>query len=349
MNLRVWALTAACALGAVRLAAQSPSEGAAPVGPQSNVVFTQYSSLSSVAEIVRRMLSPLEARRATQAASRSGKSMQGQALDLANERFSLYVPRKTSPQGYSLLVFVSPYEDARIPFDWISALDRHDMIFVSAARSGNSTNVFDRREPLALLGAVNVMSRYAIDPRRIYVAGFSGGSRVAERLAIGYPELFHGGLLLAGSDPPGEARLPLPPADIFARFQESGRLVYASGSQDTYHLAEDGVSRRSMSTWCVFDVAGGPIAGLSHELPDGGTIDRLLDELDAPRPPDPAKLAACRAQVDASLDAALRGVQDLAHAGKLDKARDALGKLDTRFGGLAAPRSVELAESLNAP
>ncbi len=58
MNLRVWALTAACALGTVRLTAQSPSEGAAPVGPQSNVVFTQYSTLSSVAEIVRRMLSP---------------------------------------------------------------------------------------------------------------------------------------------------------------------------------------------------------------------------------------------------------------------------------------------------
>ena len=157
MNLRVWALTAACALGTVRLAAQSPSEGAAPVGPQSNVVFTQYSTLSSVAEIVRRMLSPLEARRVTQAASRSGKSMQGQALDLASERFSLYVPRKTSPQGYSLLVFVSPYEDARIPLDWISALDRHDMIFVSVARSGNSTNVFDRREPLALLGAVTTI------------------------------------------------------------------------------------------------------------------------------------------------------------------------------------------------
>jgi len=235
MHLRVWALTAACALGTVRLAAQSPSEGAAPVGPQSNVVFTQYSTLSSVAEIVRRMLSPLAARRVTQAASRSGKSMQGQALDLASERFSLYVPRKTSPQGYSLLVFVSPYEDARIPLDWISALDRHDMIFVSAARSGNSTNVFDRREPLALLGAVNVMSRYAIDPRRIYVAGFSGGSRVAERLAIGYPELFQGGLLLAGSDPPGEARLPLPPADIFARFLDAATRAIASGDHEPLH------------------------------------------------------------------------------------------------------------------
>jgi hypothetical protein len=348
MNCRIWALTAACALGSVRLAAQSPSEAAAPVGPQSNVVFTRYSSLSSAAEIVRRMLSPLEARRVMQAASRSGKSLQGQPLDLAKERFSLYVPRKAPLQGYALLVFVSPYEDARIPSDWTSVLDRLAMIFVTAARSGNSANVFDRREPLALLGAVNVLSRYVIDPQRIYVAGFSGGSRVAERLAIGYPELFRGGLLLAGSDPAGDARVPLPPADIFARFQESGRLVYSSGSRDDYHLAEDVVSRKSMPTWCVFDIAGGSIAGLGHELPNGALIERLLDELDAPRSPQPVKLAECRAQVDASLDAALRGVQDLARAGKVGKARDALAKLDARFGGLAAPRSVELAETLNA-
>jgi pimeloyl-ACP methyl ester carboxylesterase len=346
MYSRIRALMA-CALGTLSLAAHSPGEGTAPVGPQSNVVFSQYSSLSSVAEIVRRMLSPLEARRVSRAASRSGKNLQGQPLDLAKERFSLYVPQETPPQGYFLLVFVSPYDDARIPLDWISALDRHGMIFVTAARSGNSAAVFDRREPLALLGAVNVMSRYAIDPRRIYIAGFSGGSRVAERLAIGYPDLFRGGLLFAGSDPPGGARLPLPPADLFARFQESGRLVYASGSRDAYHLAEDGVSRRSMTTWCVFDLADSSIPGLGHELPGGGTIDRLLGQLDAPRSPDSVKLAACRAQVEASLDAALRGVRDLADAGKLDKARDALAKLDGRFGGLAAPRSVELADSLH--
>jgi hypothetical protein len=348
MKFTIWALSAACALGTVRLAAQPTSEGAAPVGPRSNVVFTEYSPLSRAAEIVRRMLSPLEARRVLAAASRGGKSLDGQPLDLAKERFSLYVPRETPPQGYSLLVFVSPYDDARIPLDWMSALDRHGMIFVTAARSGNSANVFDRREPLALLGAMNVVSRYPVDPRKIYVGGFSGGARVAERLAIGYPELFRAGLLLAGSDPVGDARLPLPPADVFARFQESGRLVYASGSRDVYHLAEDGVSRTSMAAWCVFDVAGGAIPGLGHELPDGGGIDRLLDELDAPRSSDPAKLAECRARVDASLDAALRGAREPAQAGKFDKARDALAKLDAQFGGLAAPRSIELAESLNA-
>jgi hypothetical protein len=98
----------------------------------------------------------------------------------------------------------------------------------------------------------------------------------------------------------------------------------------------------------MFDVAGNTIPGLGHELPSGAILDRLLGELDAPKASDPARLAECRAQVNASLEAALRAVQDLAQAGKLGKARDALGRLDARFGGLAAPRSVELAESLNA-
>jgi hypothetical protein len=347
MNVRIWTLMGACALGAARLAAQSPIEGAAPVGLQTNVVFTQYSSLSSTAQIVRRMFSPLEAHRVTQAASHAGNDMQGQPLDLAGERFSLYVPREAPRQGYALLVFISPYEDARIPLDWISALDRHGMILVTAAHSGNATNVFDRREPLALLGAVNVESRYAVDPRRIFVAGFSGGSRVAERLAIAYPELFRGALLLAGSDPAGDGRLPLPPADIFARFQESSHLVYATGSRDTYHIAKDVVSRQSMASWCVFDVTGRSIAELAHELPNASTLDRLLDELDTAKSPDVAKLAECRARLDASLDTALREVQDLAHVGKRDKARDALARLDARFGGLAAPRSLELADALN--
>jgi hypothetical protein len=343
----IWAPAAVCALFSGFLAAQPTDDGPARVGRQGNVVFTQYASLTSAAEIVRRMISPLEARGVLQAASRTGKNLQGQPLDLAKERFSLYVPREAPPQGYALLAFVSPYDDASIPIDWISVLERHGMIFVTAARSGNAANVFDRREPLALLAAINVIARYAVDPQRIYVAGFSGGSRVAEHLAIGYADLFRGGLLLAGSDPAGDARLPLPPADILARFQESGRLVYASGSQDVYHLAQDGISQKSMSAWCMFDIAGNTIPGLGHELPNGATLDRLLGELEAPKVSDAARLAECRAQVNAALDAALRGVQDLARAGKLGKARDALGKLDARFGGLAAPRSVELAESLN--
>jgi len=343
------ALLRACAFGAGALAAVSAAAGAAgivdaasPRGMQSDVVFTLYSPLSSVAQIVRRMMSPLEALRLRQASARRGGSLQGQAIDLSKERFALYVPRVPPPGGYALFIYVSPYEDAQIPREWSSVLDRHGMIFVTAARSGNSANVFDRREPLALLAVYNIESRYLIDARRIYVGGFSGGSRVAERLALGYPELFRGALLYAGSDPLGDGRLPLPEAALFDRFQESTRVVLASGERDDYHLTEDAHSERSMQQWCVFDVARQTIPWTSHELPDASAFDRLLDALERGEKPAPQRLSECRARIGTALDAEIATVGDLLRAGKLDKARRTLARIDAHYGGLAAPRSAEL-------
>ena len=42
-----------------------------------------------------------------------------------------------------------------------------------------------RREPLALLAALNILADYPIDPEQVYIGGFSGGSRIARRLASG--------------------------------------------------------------------------------------------------------------------------------------------------------------------
>jgi len=74
---------------------------------------------------------------------------------------------------------------------------------------------------MALLAAYNTMKQYPVDPQQVYIGGFSGGARVALRLALGYPDVFHGALLNAGSDPAGTLDVPLPPADLFRRFQES--------------------------------------------------------------------------------------------------------------------------------
>jgi len=93
-----------------------------------------------------------------------------------------------------------------LPQEWVSVLDRYGVIFVSAARSGNDESVSGRREPLALLAAHNIMKEHPVDPEHIYVAGFSGGSRIALRLALGYPDLFHGAILNAGSDSIGDGR-----------------------------------------------------------------------------------------------------------------------------------------------
>ena len=49
------------------------------------------------------------------------------------------------PGGSGLLVFVPPWQEARVPPGWAGALDRNGTIFVSAAHSGNEENVMARR------------------------------------------------------------------------------------------------------------------------------------------------------------------------------------------------------------
>jgi len=317
-------------------------------GLQSDVVFREYSPLSSTPELVRRLSSPLTALRLTQEAERAGKVLRGQPIDLTRERFSLYVPAGAPPaHGYSLLVFVPPWPKAEVPRPWMSVLDRHAMIFVTAANSGNDANTADRREPLALLAATNVMTLLPVDPQQVYVGGFSGGSRVALRLALGYPDLFQGALLNAGSDPIGTAELPLPPGDLFRQVQDSTRLVYVTGERDDAHLVDDMHSRQSLEKLCIFDVVTVTEPRREHEVADLAAFSRSLDALlghgDARRS---SRLAECRAGLERDLDVQLSQAEQAFTRGESSAARALLSKIDVRFSGLAAPRSVELARRL---
>jgi pimeloyl-ACP methyl ester carboxylesterase len=319
------------------------TQSTAPVGLRNGVGFTEYSALSSSPELVRRLFSPLAALRVNQEAARAGKTLRGQPINLASESFSIYVPADPSPHGYSLLVFVPPWPKAEVPPHWIPALDRHGMILVTAANSGNDANTVDRREPLALLAAHNVMAQYPVDPQQVYIGGFSGGSRIALRLALGYPDVFHGALLNAGSDPIGNADVPLPPADLFRRFQDSTRLVYVTGERDDAHLIDDIHSRQSLEKWCVFDVITQSEPRKEHELADASAFSRALDALLGRTQPHLNKLPDCRARIDADLSAQLKQVEDSFARGETAAALRLLDKVDARYGGLAAPRSVEFA------
>ena len=329
--------------------AAAAGDAPAATGLQRDVVFTDYSPLSRSAELIRRLLSPLNALRVNQMSAQPGHAMREQPLDLAHEQFVVYVPAAAPSQGYALLVFVPPWEEATVPPKWISALDHHGMIYVSAANSGNDADVLDRRVPLALLAAQNIIKRYPIDPQRIYIGGFSGGSRVAERIALGYPDLFHGTLLMAGSDTIGNAQLTLPPSALFQQFQDITRLVYLTGQQDDAHLDMDRQSQQSMRDWCVFHVATVAAPWSGHEVATPAPLNHALDVLDKPVQPDPAKLADCRAHIDHALTIQLQQVENLLASGKPDAARALLNKIDARYGGLAAPRSLDLAKKIDAP
>ncbi|MBS0432708.1 MAG: alpha/beta hydrolase [Proteobacteria bacterium] len=295
---------------------------------------------------MRRLLSPLTAWRMQRQLQQAHETLSDQAIELSRERFALYVPPRAPSQGYALLVFVPPWEDAQVPQQWVPPLDRNGVIFVSAARSGNDADVLDRREPLALLAAYNVMQRYHVDPERIYVGGFSGGSRVALRLALAYPDLFRGALLEAGSDPIGSAGIPLPPAGLMRLFQQDTRLVFLTGSEDTFHTAQDSRSRDSLNAWCVFDSVTESMWRAGHDVATGTDFGRALKALQRSARPETGRLDACRQRNQQAMDAQLQQAQALIEAHEIDAARKLLEQIDAKYGGLAAPRSVELMERI---
>jgi pimeloyl-ACP methyl ester carboxylesterase len=309
-----------------------------------DVVFSDYGDSSSNPELVRRLQSPLTADRIRQELKRSGKTLAAQPLNLSEERFIVHLPPHQPDGGFALLVFVPPWQGAQLPREWVPVLDRYGVIFVSAARSGNDESVSGRREPLALLAALNIMKLHPVHPEHIYIAGFSGGSRIALRLALGYPDVFHGAILNAGSDSIGDGGIPLPPKDLFLRFQDSTHLIYVTGDRDSEHLVDDMVSIRSMHKWCVFNVEDYIQPRVGHEPAGVPALSRALEGLlNGSSRPDSGKLAACRSAIDSDLEKKFQKVQSLGAAGRRADVDKLLMEIDERYGGLAAPRSVELA------
>jgi hypothetical protein len=332
----------ACAMG-LALADAAPQTGA-----QNNVVFSEYSPLSRSLEIVRRSFSPLTFVELSRTAAASGKHLREQPLDLSRESFAIYTPVHMPPDGYSLLVFVSPLESGLIPSSWHSVLERHGTIVVSASKSGNTQPIWDRRVPLALIGAFNIMQRYPVNPKRVYVGGFSGGSRVAMRLALDYPDLFHGALLNAGSDPIAAPGAILPSAQLFEQFQRESQILYYTGDSDSNNVGADMSSRQSMNEWCVFGTAAETMFRMGHEPPSRAYLDKALTTLQATQEPNADRLASCRNKVAAQLAAKLQHVRVQLNQGKLQDALKELHEIDLRYGGLAAPESLELFERINA-
>jgi hypothetical protein len=329
---------------AMLIAGSAMAEPPAAVGLIPRVTFSQYSDLSSTPELVRRMTTPLTAWRAARQAAGQGRRFAGQPVDVSQEHFLLFVPPGTPrrTEGHALLVFVPPWPNAQLPREWLGPLERHDVIFVSADNSGNEANPLDRRVPLALLAYENVRRQYPVDAGRVFIGGFSGGSRIALRMLVGYADVFRGALLNAGSDPLGGRDVPLPAADALQDLQRNARLIYVTGENDGPHLIDDMQSRRSLDRWCIFNAVTLSEPRRAHEPADASAMSRALEELLGPPPPPDRHLSACRDRLQSEQNAALDRVESAFSRGDTSAPR-LLEKLDLDYGGLVAPRSVELA------
>jgi len=250
------------------------TDGLSQTNVSTDIQFTLSAPYSARAEIVRRFrVSPPE-------------------YDLAREKFRVLIPVAYSTNElWGLFVWVSPGDSPSIPADWKPVLAKRRLLSIGAYNSGNSRNTADRIR-LALDAAYNVQQRFHIDPRRVYVSGFSGGGRIASILGVAYADVFSGAIPVCGVDffasvPAGDgkyfpASYSSPESKILTVARKNSRFVLITGENDmnrtnTRAIHEYGFKRYGLSRVHYLEVPQ-----MGHAVPSATALETAIDFLDGP-------------------------------------------------------------------
>jgi len=146
--------------------------------------------------------------------------------DSRKQRYLLFVPKDyTANKDWPLVVFISPGDDPLGWRFWQKPCEELGMLFCAPYGAGNVVPV-DQRTRLVLDVLDDVRRRYRIDPDQTYLAGFSGGGRMACALAFSLPEYFGGVIPVCGTNP-----LPRLPA-LRHRVRDRLAVAFVTGSGD---------------------------------------------------------------------------------------------------------------------
>ena len=201
--------------------------------------------------------------------------------ELDDQSFLIHVPREyTATDGrseFGLLVWIDPSEQGRV---WHrEVLARQKLIVISPNDAGNDTSHWIRTG-LALDAVHNMRARYPLAPDRIYVAGFSGGGRMASRLGVMYADVFDGAFCIDGTDwykdlpadeSPGQwfqGRYQKPRSAIWRKARTRNRYVLMTGEHDgnrpgTHAAYQHGFKKKRFKHVQYIEVPG-----KGHALPD---------------------------------------------------------------------------------
>ena len=83
--------------------------------------------------------------------------------------------------------------------EWMPSFDARNLIFIAPQGAGNSV-ISGIRASLLLTGATLIKKYYKIDPARVYMAGNSGGARMAGFTAHNFSDLVRGTIQSVGND-----------------------------------------------------------------------------------------------------------------------------------------------------
>ena len=107
------------------------------------------------------------------------------------QTYRLVVPAKVTTKLLPLVLFISPGDNPSGFSAFASTCGRNGVLMASPRGAGNRCP-FPRRVNIVLDVLDDLRRRYPIDPDRTYLAGFSGGGRVACTIGFALPEMFGG-------------------------------------------------------------------------------------------------------------------------------------------------------------
>ena len=218
--------------------------------------------------------SPTSARTTTLAALFPADEARALAATLPPDkplRYRVRIPQNAALSG--VLVFVKPIDSGELPDNWASQLDRQNLIWIAAEDFGN-----DRPRAQRILAAIAglklIESSQAVDTRRVYIGGMSGGGRIASQAITRFPQRFNGALYIVGADFWTSAEEPLKPRIA------ANRYVFFTGSRDFNQRDMRRVfskyKRAGVQQALLLD-----LPGLGHEYPNAEQLGQAIDFLDA--------------------------------------------------------------------
>ena len=230
---------------------------------------------------------PLEVKLRLSAAENPG------VFDVRKEKYTLLVPAGVAENTRcGLFVWINASNAPTIPRAWDAVLAKHKLIFIGAHNSGNPRNVFDRFR-LAIEAAVQLKQRYNVDPKRVYISGFSGGGRCASVLGVSYPDVFSGAMPFMGVNFHKDVTAPsgkqfrlnyIPHRELLAIAKKESRYVLVTGTKDSNRINTQAVFTQGFKKEKFANAFYLEVPQLAHTLPGAVWLEKGIRLLEGDKP-----------------------------------------------------------------
>jgi predicted esterase len=196
-----------------------------------------------------------------------------------SQSYALYLPQGYTPdQAWPVIFAFDPGARGRTPVErYQAAAEQYGYI---VAGSNNSRNASPEVGKAVATLTNDVMSRFRVDERRVYVAGMSGGARVAFSLALG-SQGHVAGIIASSAGYPDDKTRKSVPFPVFAtagtedfNHLEMRRLAEALTSPHRLAIFEGG------HVWLSSELAVEAVEWMELQAMKGGLKPRAGDEID---------------------------------------------------------------------